>query len=404
MSQAMAAAPAARLSENRSFNIFWASQALVSLADSFAKISMPLLVLDITGSVAKMGLVTTIIGMGALAASISSNFYIDRLDRRKLMVACDFGRALFYLSIPLSGWLLGKELWPLFVAVGICSYLSTIFVITMTATVPSIVDSEHLTVGVSFVLGPMLAGVTSGKLGAGLAVGSISLLYTVSALLLSFVRFRWSPSAPEARRGGPVLQEVLGGVRFLLKHPVLKWVTLLFAVFAFLSEATIDLVIFRLEHDLQQDKGSIGLLFGLASLGAVIAGLTAHPLRRRWSFGVCYLGSLTLQGVAIIGLGLSPNLWLCVIMATMFTLGLMLRNTNTLSFRQEVTPEHLLGRVSAAFWTLIAVMGPFGALLATALAEVQGASRVLIGMGAAGTLVAIAGFFTPVRAGGSGVK
>jgi hypothetical protein len=68
-----------------------------------------------------------------------------------------------------------------------------------------------------------------------------------------------------------------------------------------------------------------------------------------------------------------------------------------MSLRQQVTPAHLLGRVSAAFWTVIAAAGPVGALLATSLAEVNGAATVLMGMGLLGVMVAVAGLFTPAR-------
>jgi len=192
--------------------------------------------------------------------------------------------------------------------------------------------------------------------------------------------------------------EFLGGVRFIQKHEMLRWVALLFALFALLSEATIDLTIFRLENELFESKRAIGMAFGVASLGAVIAGLSASALRRRWGFGACFLGSLILQGIAVVGLGLLPRFWMLVVMATTFMLGLMVKNINTMSLRQQVTPEHLLGRVSAAFWTIIALMGPIGALFATALAEVYGTSTVLVGMGLLGIVVAAAGFCTPAQA------
>lgn len=392
------------LSRNRSFNLFWCSQMFDALADSFAKICLPLLVLAATGSVAKMGLVTALIGVGVAAASISANFFIDRMERRRLMMLCDVGRAFLYLSIPVSWWWVGSSIVPVCIAATAAAYVGTLFVITSTAAIPALVSSEQLmqangrlqaTIGVAFILGPMLAGLASGKFGANISIGAIALLYALSALLLAFTRMRRTAEEQEAR--GSALDEVLAGVRFMFRHPVLKWAAILFSVFALTSEATIDLAIFRLKNDLHQSEQTIGWVFGLAGLGAVLSGLMAHALRQRWGFGACFLGGLLVQGGAILGLGVSPNVGLTIAMAVSFACGMMIRNINTMSLRQEVTPKHLLGRVSAAFWTIIALAGPAGAFLGTTLAEAQGASAVLVGMGALGLLVALVGFSTPAR-------
>jgi hypothetical protein len=73
------------------------------------------------------------------------------------------------------------------------------------------------------------------------------------------------------------------------------------------------------------------------------------------------------------------------------------RGINSMSLRQEITPDHLLGRVTAAFWTLNTVPGPVGAAIMTALAEHQGAPLVLVLMGGASVLLSVGGLFTPIR-------
>jgi MFS family permease len=405
MASLTAPPPALSLRRNSHFNLFWASQGFDALGDSFAKIALPLLVLERTGSISRMGLVTALMGCGSLAACVSSGFYIDRLDRLRLMVACDMGRALFYLLMPVALQLAGQQLWPLYVLAAATAYLNSLFLITHTAAVPSLVPADQLTAanarlqttfGLSYVLGPLLAGAGAGWLGSQKAVGLTGVLYALSLLLMLLVRPQFKPEATPQPQGSS-WKELLGGVRFILRHPVLRQVALLFALFAFFSEATVDLTIFRLGHELRQSQVAIGLVFGVASLGAIAAGLSAQKLRRRWGFQACFLASLVLQSVAMAGIGLAPGTWGLGAMALVFTLGLMLRNINTMSYRQEVTPAHLLGRVSAAFWTLIAVLGPLGVVAATTLAESLGVSRVLLGMGLLGVTVAGLGAALPAR-------
>lgn len=403
----------ASLWSDANFNIFWIAQALDSVGDSFAKIALPLLVLDTTNSVAQMGFVTAIIGISSLASSIISTFFIDRIERRKLMILCDLTRVIFYTLIPFCWQLLGPTVWLLYFVVAVTASSTTIFLITYTAAIPNLVKQEQIieanariqvTVGLAYVAGPMLAGFAYSKLDASIAIGMIALFYITSTLLILFVQMRQINATPanssndEKIQNRSLLQDLISGISFLLHHPVLKWVTLLFAMFVFVSEATIDLTIFRLKHDLYQSQSSIGIVFGAGSFGAVIAGSFAHFFRRKWGFGLSFLGGLLLQGIAIVAIGLAPTVPTVATLIMIFTFGLMIRNINTMSLRQQVTPNYLLGRVSSAFWTIVLVLGPIGVVTATVVAEKIGATPVLILMGVLSILVVMIGFFTPANA------
>lgn len=397
--------PSEKLGQDRNFNLFWAGQTFDALGDSFALIVMPLLVLEATGSVAQMGLITGTIGVGNLVSGVSAGAIVDRVDRRWLMIGSDIGRACFYALIPLGWWLGGASMALLYVVAAITAYLTTTFLITYTAAVPNVVGVDRATeangrlqatVALAYVVGPMLAGLTSSRFHPAWAMGIVSLAYLVSALLMFLVRFRQSTVAePEkSDRQSRPLAEFLAGIRFLLNHPVLKSVTLVLATFIFFSEATIDLSIFRLKHELHQNNDGIGLVFATASLGALLGGLIAHSLRRQKGFGFSFLGSLMLQGLAITLIGIAPTAAIMAIFATFFSFGLTIRNVSSMTLRQQVTPDRILGRVSAALWTLINLVGPMGTALATGLAEKIGVPIVLVIMGAIGVLVALVGFST----------
>jgi len=53
---------------------------------------MPLLVLELSGSVAKMGVVTAIAGGAQIVAGLFSGAMVDLADHRRLMIGCDLGR------------------------------------------------------------------------------------------------------------------------------------------------------------------------------------------------------------------------------------------------------------------------------------------------------------------------
>jgi MFS family permease len=112
---------------NRNFNIFWVGQTFSNLGDSFALIALPLLVLQATGSVAQMGLVTGTFGISSLFTNLISGVVVDRVDRRVLMVWCDIGRLFINALIPLTWWLAGPQVWLIYLVTAVRSSLGSFF-------------------------------------------------------------------------------------------------------------------------------------------------------------------------------------------------------------------------------------------------------------------------------------
>jgi hypothetical protein len=73
-----------------------------------------------------------------------------------------------------------------------------------------------------------------------------------------------------------------------------------------------------------------------------------------------------------------------------------LMGITNMTLRQEITPDHLLGRVTAAFWTLAGITAPLGAAMSTSLAAVFGVPAVLVGMGCMLASLAVVSLFTPI--------
>jgi MFS family permease len=397
------------LFKSRDFNIFWAGQSLSGLGDAFGFLALPLLVLQATGSVAQMGLVTGTYGAGQLVAGIFSGVIVDRVDRRRLMILCDLGRMVLYGTIPLAWWLAGPQLWLIYVVAGVGSCLGNTFQVANITAVANLVDRDKITeangrlqlsYALMFLIGPMLAGFVSQTFGPAIAIGVDAISFLASAISLLFIRLRKaSADRPEPSRSGiaGLRDELLAGVRFLFSHPVLRWLTILLAGFGFLGAAGLDLFIFHLKHDMGQDDSAIGILFAVSAVGSIVGALSGPLIRRRWGFGAGWLASAFVQSVALAALGPAPNVVIIGVAMMAFTMSQTISGIFSMSFRQEITPDHLLGRVTSAFWMLMTAPGPLGAAAATALAEHAGAPLVLVLMGLGGILLATIGLFTPIR-------
>src|SRR5262245_10944998 len=98
-----------------SFLLFWGGQSLSNLGDAFALVALPLLVLQTTGSITQLGLITATSGVGRLLAGVVAGLVVDRVDRRKFMIVCDASRLILYGSIPCAWLLAGPQLWLVYV-------------------------------------------------------------------------------------------------------------------------------------------------------------------------------------------------------------------------------------------------------------------------------------------------
>jgi len=82
------------LRRNRDFQLLWVGQAVSALGARASTIAYPLLVLALTGSPADAGLVGFAATIPYLAIQLPAGVLVDRIDRRRAMIACDAGRML----------------------------------------------------------------------------------------------------------------------------------------------------------------------------------------------------------------------------------------------------------------------------------------------------------------------
>lgn len=388
---------------NRAFNVFWAGQTMSGLGDSFAFIALPLLVLSATGSLVQMGLVTGTFGVASLIAGLISGAIVDRVDRRQLMILCDVVRALAYSAIPLTWWLGGPKVLVIYVVTAVGALFGNAFQVAAITAVANLVDKEELTeangrmqgsYALMFLVGPTVAGTLSERYGAASAIGIDAFTFLISAISLRFVRLRRASAERTRERW---LDELLAGVRFLWSEPTLRWVTILLGGFAFIASAFVDLFIFHLKRDLHQSDAAVGWVCGVGALGSIFGALLAGPARKRFGFGATWLAAGFVQGVVVAAMGFTRTALGIALLASVFSVAMLVRGVSSISLRQEVTPDHLLGRVTSAFWTLISAPAPIGAAIATAVANKVGVARVLIGMGALTLVLSAIGVLSPLR-------
>ncbi|MEV7327827.1 MFS transporter [Micromonospora sp. NPDC093244] len=395
---------------DRTFGTYWIAQSLSAAGDAFAYLAVPLLVLQATGSVARMGLLTAVAGAASVVAGIFGGVLVDRYDRRALMIAADLARLMLYALVPLA-WLAGPQVWLLFVVLPICEAAGMVFQVAAVTAVRNLVDSDRITeangrlqatYAAMAVLGPLLAGVVSARFGPATAIAVNAGSFALSAAGLWLIRLRPVEVGDDvtAVRQRP-LAEFLAGARFLWRQPVLRALTVLLSVFIFLTYGFTDVLIYHVTHDLGGSEGTVGTVLGVAALGTVAGALLVAPLRRRRGFGVTWISAHTICGCAVAGVGVATSVPAVTALTAVYLCCLSIGGICSMSLRQEITPDHLLGRVTSAFWSTHYSLGPAGAAVLTWSAGRYGVQAVMLAAGAGCLLVAVGGLFTPIRRAGA---
>lgn len=389
---------------HRDFGVFWAGQTLSALGDAFAFVALPLLVLEATGSVRHMGLLTATFGGAHVVAGVFSGAVVDAVDRRRLMIACDAGRALLYATIPLTWALAGPSVPLLYIVTALGSVLGNFFSVAYITATPNLVHPFELTEAnsrlqgsqnLAFVLGPALAGVMAAKLGPASALGINAASYVVSCISLLIIRLR--RDGARERERGPTLARLSAGMAFLLRQPVLRSVTVLLLVACALESGAFDLFIYLVKHDYGGGDDVVGWVVGTGAVGGVVGALAASHLRKRFAFGAIFLGAMLVEAAGLLAVGAVRSLPGVMFGAVVFSGALVVRGVSTVTLRQRITPDALLGRVTAAFWTLIGTMTPVGAALSTAAVSVVGTRQVIGSCAILIAFVALMGTITAIR-------
>ncbi len=433
-----------KLWRDQTFGVFLTAQTLSVAGDSFALIAVPLLVLRATGSVAQMGLLTGAAGAAAVVAGIFAGILADRLDRWLLMAACDLARMILYGLIPLA-WAFHPEVWLLYVILPLCAAIGMIFEVGYVTVVPALSGPNRITeangllygaASAAGIAGPLLAGLVSALLGPAGAIAVDAASFAVSAVGVLAVRHglasRRAETADSRAPAGPVLdgcsatpsrtatpdasgggtpdgpvsgspnaggawRELLAGARFLWQQPTLRALTILLTFFIFATQGLPDVLIYYLKHDLHQGDGVVGLVLAVAALGTVAGALTVAPLRRRLGFGTCWAGAVLLSALAIAALGATGSVPPTAVLAALYLGCASVAGICSMSLRQEVTPDHLLGRVTAAFWTIHFSLGPVGATLLTWAAGHYGVMAACVASGVTCLFIGTIALVTPIQ-------
>jgi MFS family permease len=355
---------------NSDFWKYWTGQTISNLGSSITLFALPLLVFKLSGSALDLGIASAATFLPYLLFGLILGAWADRVNRKRMMIGTDIGRAFIVASIPLLFAFGILTIWWIYIVAFIHATLTICFEAGEFAAIPSLVNQDDLVTangriqasysGAS-IIGPLLAGVlvTLIPLSALLLFDALSFL--ASSFSLALIRISFNKGGKRAPTS--IRSDVTEGLRYVFSNPVLRNISIMMALVNFVGSTTYAQLIFFAKTRLQATDFQASLLYSAGSLGVVILALAAGPLRKHWSFSTVALGALMLEGILTVVFSLMRLYWAAVVLWTLIGgLGILF-NINTSSLRQTIVPNQLLGRVmsiaSVIAWSAI----PLGSLL-----------------------------------------
>ncbi|MCU1391825.1 MAG: putative major facilitator superfamily transporter [Ilumatobacteraceae bacterium] len=386
--------PKQRISLGRSYHRVYTASFISNLGDGVAQIGYPWLASAVTRNPLLIAVVGVAQRLPWLIFTLPAGVITDRVDRRKAMIVMDSCRAVITLAVAISVLGLGGELpapSALKTVVGTRYGLYSILVVASLllgfaevlrdncaqTIIPSIVDAEHL----ERANGRMWSAEQVANTFAGPPLGSVLIAaafflpfvvdatsFAVAAALVALVvgQFRAKPMNDEPAVPGAWKAEMKEGVRWLIRHPLLRPMALILGGLNLIGALTAATLVLYAQEVLHTTPIEFAVLTMGGAIGGVTGGYLAPMIRRRIGSGPCLWITLAAEAITPIPIGLTSSWPLVFVMFAIGSLVGVLWNVITVSLRQTIIPDELLGRVNSVYrffaWGMIPIGTALGGL------------------------------------------
>ena len=390
------------------FRRLWIGETVSQFGTFISQLALPLVaILVLHASTFQVGLLATLEMLSFLVVGLPAGAWVDRMRFRLVLIANDVVRALALGSIPVAQLFGILTIGQLYVVALVTGFATVFFDVAYQSYLPDLVDREALVEGnsklqasesISQIAGPGIGGLLIQVLTAPYAVLVDALSFLWSASWVAAIRTR--PPKPERKPDRHLGREIGEGMRFVLGNRLLCSIAACTGSSNFFSNLSFPVFYVLLARELHLSAGVIGLFTSIAAVGGLIGSLLASRVAR-W-------------------LGQGPAIWMSIVVTIPtgfvvpfvhrdWTLGLLaaaqlvswsaviVYNITQVSFRQGLTPPHLLGRMNATMRFFVWGTIPLGTFLGGVLGSTIGVRETLLVAAIGGVVPVLPVFFSPLR-------
>jgi MFS family permease len=372
------------------FRRLWIGQTISQIGDGLTSLAILIVINKLMGSTAALATMMIVIALPQLVFGLVSGVFVDRWDRKKIMIVSDLIRGALVLGFILVRR--SEDVWIFYVLGFLQAAVGTLFDPAKSATIPNIVGRDVLLAAnslsqttrvVTSVIGSALAGLLVGLAGTAWPAFLLDgLSFIISALFIS--RMSIPKQAIQVAVGGmrQTLGQLLEGLRFVASRRLLIGVMVTFAVTMLgIGAVNVLIVPFLLNH-LQVSTQALGVIDAAQVFGMVVgSGLVAALAARLKATRIIMVGTIGI-GICVAVFGAANSVWLGLV--PLFLLGVCLTPVQAASstLMQANVPDEKRGRAGSALNTVITLASVISMASAGLLGDALGIRQVFYLSGA----------------------
>lgn len=386
----------------RDFSLMWSAQFVSTIGSALTDLAAGIFVFNVTGSALNVGLVLMVTAIPTLFVGLFAGVFVDRFDRKKILLASDLLRGVFVLLIPIAIIGLGNEagIPVMYGLLFLSATVRTFFDPAWESILPEIASEEELTQANSFLSISSFGSTAVGFALAGLLAGIDihlpffidSATFMFSFLLVLLVRVPKNAPTDETTLG-VVVENLTSGAKYLWRTPLLRSLFLI-NIPILLSFGLWNVLLLPMAiRELHATEFEYGLQEGVTSIGFVVGSLVMARFGDRLPEGLWLVGGTILMGIFGILYGFAPNIEIAIFFVAVTGLLNSPMGLGRRLLMQKNIPREMRGRVFAAFAVgrdVLFLIGMAGAALADLYPVrnlIVAASLLLVGAGILGQLL-----------------
>ena len=345
-----------------------------------------ILVYDITGSFALTGIVSAGFAPAMLIGSVISGTLTERIERRTLIQATQFGQVLLALSIGLLV-LMDQIIWQHILAASVIQ--GAFFAFMMPArqvVIPKIVGKKLMSNAMSLnsaamsftsMAAPAVGGVLYGVIGAEGVYFVVAALNLVAIGMTGLLpKFPPDPNAPRPS----IIANTIEGLAYVRRNRTLMSVILFVAIGTVLS-MPFRMLLPAISSDVfDASEFETGVLVAVMGIGSLIGALSIAALRQGQKRGLVLMASAFVSAFGLVVFASLPFYWVAIFVMIFMGVGEAGRFALGQALSMELTDDEHRARVASLFQMTFGLM-PLGILPVALAMELFGAERALFGLG-----------------------
>ncbi len=339
----------------RNFALMWTGQLVSTIGSSLTSIAASILIFRLTHSALDVGLMLMVTAAPSLVVGLIAGVFVDRLDRKRILVTADLLRGVLVFLIPV---LISSGIGWLYLLVLLSSAVTTFFSPAFESVLPELAPDDELAAANSLMAISQFGSTAVGFAAAGLIASwfpiewafwldAASFVFSAGCILLTRLP---AFSVDSASSVGSVVTNLRAGLGFLGRTPILRSLLLVSVPVFFSFGLWNSLLLPFAERALHATEFEYGLQEGLTSVGFVLASLLMAGWADRLREGQWLSLSFLAMGLVGMVYAISTSIPLAVALVMVSGFSNAPSSIGRRLIFQRHTPRELRGRVNSGFF------------------------------------------------------